>query len=118
MTAIWGVMHLLAVCIVAQCLLPGVVAARETILPDSPTWCARHVPAAQPQCLRLEGDCRAALPDMRSAGGCPSRELEACVARQSNGGSWCALLCCFDPDAPACRAAANALPQVFSQPER
>ena len=118
MTAFLGAIRLLAACVMALCLLPAAVAARDPIQLDSPAWCARHAPAAQPQCLRLESDCRAALPDMRSAGGCPSRELEACVARQSNGGSWCALLCCFDPDDPACRAAATALPQVFSLPER
>ena len=118
MTAFLGPMHLLAVCIVALCLLPGAVAARETIQPDSPAWCARHAPSAQAQCLRMEADCRAALPDMTSAGGCPSRELEACVARQDNGGSWCSILCCIEPDHPACSAAARGMPQVFSQPQR
>ena len=90
--------------------------ARELPHVDSPAWCARHSPSAQIQCLRMEGDCRAALPDMTSAGGCPSRELEACVARQDNGGSWCSILCCIEPDHTACGAAAKGMPQVFSQP--
>ena len=84
--------------------------ARELAHVDSPAWCARHAPSAQTQCLRMEGECRAALPDMTSAGGCPSRELEACVARYDNDGSWCSILCCIEPEDSACRAAANALP--------
>ena len=88
--------------------------ARELAHVDSPAWCARHAPSAQTQCLRMEGECRAALPDMTSAGGCPSRELEACVARYDNDGSWCSILCCIEPENPACRAAANALPLELS----
>ena len=107
-----------AACLLVLCLLPSAASAREIADVDSPAWCARHAPNAQTQCLRMEGECRAALPDMTSAGGCPSRELEACVVRQGNGGSWCALLCCIEPDHPACSAAATGLPQVFSQPQR
>ena len=101
-------------------LLPSTALARELANIDSPAWCAQHAPAAQAQtqCLRIESDCRAALPDKLSAGGCPSRELEACVARQNNGVSWCALLCCVDPDHPACGAAVTGMPQVFSQHKR
>jgi hypothetical protein len=104
--------------ILALSLPPSAACARELAHVDSPAWCARHAPNAQMQCLRMEGDCRAALPDMTSAGGCPSRELEACVAQQDNGGSWCALLCCFESDHPACSAAARGMPQVFSQSQR
>ena len=107
-----------AVGILALDLPPSAALARELAHVDSPAWCARHAPSAQAQCLRMEADCRAALPDMTSAGGCPSRELEACVARQDNGGSWCSILCCIEPDHPACSAAARGMPQVFSQPQR
>ncbi|MTJ92174.1 MAG: hypothetical protein F8N36_04820 [Desulfovibrio sp.] len=99
-------------------LWPAAVCARELANVDSPTWCAQHAPAAQSQCLRRESACRAALPDMNSAGGCPSRELEACVARQENGGSWCSILRCIDPDHPACRAATAGMPPAFSPPGR
>ena len=106
-----------ALCILLPSLPPVTAVARELANVDSPAWCARHAPLAQAQCLLLETACRAALPDMTSAGGCPSRELEACVAQQDNGGSWCALLCCIEPDHPACSAAAKGMPQVFSQPQ-
>lgn len=119
MTAFLGAMRLMAVCIVALGLPPSALAAPEMVRFDSPAWCARHAPAAQQaQCLQYENACRAALPEMTSAGGCPSREFEACVARQEAGASSCSLLCCFDPDDPACRAAANAMPQIFAPPER
>ena len=107
-----------AVGILALDLPPSAALARELAHVDSPAWCARHAPSAQAQCLRMEADCRAALPDMTSAGGCPSREFEACAARQEAGASSCSLLCCFDPDDPACRAAATAMPQIFAPPER
>ena len=107
----------MALCSLMQHVWPATACARELANVDSPAWCARHAPATQDQCLRMENACRAALPDMNSAGGCPSRELEACVARQDNGGSWCSILCCIDPDHPACRAAATAMPKLFGQPD-
>ena len=106
------------ICWLLLLLRPATAQARELAHVDSPAWCARHAPSAQTQCLRMEGECRAALPDMTSAGGCPSREFEACAARQEAGASSCSLLCCFDPDDPACRAAATAMPQIFAPPER
>ena len=106
------------VCWLLLHLYPATAYARELAHVDSPAWCAQNAATAQPQCLRMEGDCRAALPDMTSAGGCPSRELEACVARQDNAGSWCALLCCIEPDNPACTAAVKGMPQAFTQPPR
>ena len=105
-------------CLLALSLPPSVARARDLTHVDSPAWCGRHAPNAQAQCLRMEDDCRAALPDITSAGGCPSRELEACVAQQDNGGSWCALLCCIETDHPACKAAARGLPQAFNQIQR
>lgn len=102
----------------ALSLPPSAAFARDLAHVDSPAWCGQNAPHAQAQCLRMEDDCRAALPDMTSAGGCPSRELEACVARQDKDGSWCAILCCIDPDHPACGAAATGMPQVFSLPQR
>ena len=106
------------VCWLLLHLYPATAYARELAHVDSPAWCAQNAATAQPQCLRMEGDCRAALPDMTSAGGCPSRELEACVARQGNGGSWCTLLCCVDPDHSACGAATTGMPQIFSPQKR
>ena len=116
-------MQNVATVVVALCMLilglrPSAALARELANVNSPAWCAQHAPAAQAQCLRMEGDCRAALPDMTSAGGCPSRELEACAALQDNAGSWCTLLCCVDPDQPACGAATTGIPQTFSQQKR
>ena len=103
-----------ALCILSPSVPPVTAVARELANVDSPAWCARRAPQAQAQCLRLETACRAAQPDMTSAGGCPSRELEACVARYDNDGSWCSILCCIEPENPACRAAANALPLELS----
>ena len=116
-------MQNVATVVVALCMLilglrPSAALARELANVNSPAWCAQHAPAAQAQCLRMEGDCRAALPDMTSAGGCPSRELEACVALQGNSGSWCTLLCCVDPDHSACGAATTGMPQIFSPQKR
>ena len=107
-----------ALCVLTLSLPSSAALARELANVDSPAWCAQHSPAAQAQCLRMEGACRDALPDMTSAGGCPSRELEACVARQGNGGSWCTLLCCVDPDHSACGAATTGIPQIFSPQKR
>ena len=103
------------ICWLLLLLSPATAQARELAHVDSPAWCAQNAATAQPQCLRMEGDCRAALPDMTSAGGCPSRELEACVAGQDNAGSWCGILCCIEPDNPACTAAAKGMPQAFTQ---
>ena len=112
-------MHTVAIiCWLLLHLCPATAYARDLANVDSPAWCAQNAAAAQPQCLRMEGDCRAALPDMTSAGGCPSRELEACGARQDNAGSWCALLCCIEPDNPACTAAVKGMPQAFTLPPR
>lgn len=108
----------MTLCILALSPPPSAALARELPNVNSPAWCAQHTPNAQAQCLRMEGECRAALPDMTSAGGCPSRELEACVARNDEGGSWCGILCCIEPGHPACGAAARGMPQVFSQQKR
>ena len=102
--------------------------ARELPHVDSPAWCARHANAAknqakeqnqaQTECLRLEAACRAALPDLAPAASCPDRQLDRCVAQQRDGGSWCAILCCFDPDDAACRNAAASIPAFLTTPER
>lgn len=104
-----------AACILAACLLPPVVQARETANGNSAAWCARRAPAGQqPQCLQAETRCRAALPDLAPAGGCPDRQLDRCAAQHGDDGGWCAILCCYDPDHPACRAAADSMPDIFA----
>ena len=122
------IMSFVAACLLAFCLLPLAASAREIADVDSPAWCARHANTArnqttgpnqaQAECLRLEAACRAALPDLAPAASCPDRQLDRCVAQQRDGGSWCAILCCFDPDAPSCRAAAASMPAVLNTPER
>ena len=119
-----------AACLLALGLLAPAASAREIADVDSPAWCARHSPAAQNQgqpqtqvqpqaeCLRLESACRSALPDLAPAASCPDRQLDRCVAQQRDGGSWCAILCCFDPDTPACRAAVVSMPAFLATPER
>ena len=117
-----------AACLLALCLLPPAASAREIAEVDSPEWCARHANTikyqgkeynqVQAECLRLEAACRAVLPDLAPAASCPDRQLDRCVAQQRDGGSWCAVLCCFDPDAPSCRAAAASMPAVLNTPER
>lgn len=121
-------MGLAAACLLALCLLPSAASAREIADVDSPAWCARHANAAknqakeqnqaQTECLRLEAACRAALPDLAPAASCPDRQLDRCVAQQRDAGSWCAILCCFDPDDAACRNAAASIPAFLTTPER
>ncbi|MFT3958692.1 MAG: hypothetical protein QM665_06285 [Desulfovibrio sp.] len=120
----------MTLCQMTLCLLPTAASARPIADVDSPAWCARHISALQGQgqeqehkhkqvaCLRLEETCRAALPDLAPAASCPDRQLDRCVARQRDGGSWCAILCCFDPDDPTCRAAAVGVPEFLSTPQR
>ena len=121
-------MGLAAACLLTQCLLPSAASAREIADVNSPAWCARHANAAknqvkgqnqaQTECLRLEAACRAVLPDLAPAASCPDRQLDRCVAQQRDGGSWCAILCCFDPDDAACRNAAASIPAFLTTPER
>lgn len=115
-------------CLLAFCLLPPAASAREIADVDSPAWCARHANTAkyqatgqnqaQTDCLRLEAACHAALPDLAPAASCPDRQLDRCVAQQRDGGSWCAILCCFDLDNASCRAAAASMPAFLTTPER
>ena len=118
------IMGFAAAILLALCLLPPAASAREIAEVDSPEWCARHSsPAknqtqAQAECLGLEAACRSALPDLAPAASCPDRQLDRCVAQQRDGGSWCAILCCFDPDAPACRTAAASIPAFLAMPKR
>jgi len=102
----------------AVCLLPPVALARQTINIDSAAWCARSTPKASAQCLQMESACRAALPDLAPAGGCPDRQLDRCIAQQNDKGSWCAILCCLEPDHPACRTAATTMPDILTPSER
>jgi hypothetical protein len=112
-------MRIFAACVFAACLVPAVAPARELANINSAAWCARHAQTRrQATCLQAESRCRAALPNMISAGGCPDRQLEGCAARQGSDGSWCALLCCFDPDDASCTEARSAAPDIFTQPER
>lgn len=91
--------------------------AQERGLPalDSQAWCGAHAKASEgpAQCLRAEAACRAVLPDMAPAGGCPDRQLDRCLARLGEANSWCAVLCCLDADDPACRAAKQATPELL-----
>ncbi|MDD3683161.1 hypothetical protein [Desulfovibrio desulfuricans] len=124
------IMGFAAASLLALCLLPPAASAREIAEVDSPAWCARYSsPArtqgkeqdqaqAQAECLRLEAACRSVLPDLAPAASCPDRQLDRCVAQQRDGGSWCAILCCFDPDAPACRTAAASIPAFLAMPKR
>ena len=117
-------MGLAAAYLLALCLLPSAASAREIADVDSPAWCAQHAQTtkyqdkeqnqAQAECLRLEAACRAALPDLAPAASCPDRQLDRCVAQQRDGGSWCAILCCFAPDDTVCRAAAASMPEFLS----
>lgn len=117
-------MGLAAECLLALNLLAPVASAREIADVDSTAWCARHSsPAknqtqAQAECLGLEAACRSALPDLAPAASCPDRQLDRCVAQQRDGGSWCAILCCFDPDDASCRAAAASIPAFLATPKR
>ena len=122
------IMGFTAACLLAFCLLAPAASAREIAEVDSPAWCARHANTAkyqgkgqyqaQAECLRLEAACRAALPDLAPAASCPDRQLDRCVAQQRDGGSWCAILCCFAPDETSCRGAATSMPAFLSTPER
>ena len=121
-------MGLAAACLLTLGPLAPAASAREIAEVDSHAWCARHANAAknqakeqnqaQTECLRLEAACRAALPDLAPAASCPDRQLDRCVAQQRDGGSWCAILCCFDPDDAACRNAAATIPAFLTTPER
>ena len=104
----------------ALCLLPPAALARQAADVDSAAWCRAHKASieGQGQCLQAESACRAALPDLAPAGGCPDRQLDRCLSRQRAGGSWCAVLCCVEPDHPACRSAAVSMPEILSPPER
>ena len=114
-----------ALCLAAACLTtalapalaPALAQANELAKVDSAAWCVIHAPGQKQACLRAESECRAALPDMPSAGGCPDRRLEACVVSQGANGSLCAILCCFDPDNPACRSAMASMPNVIVLPD-
>ena len=122
------IMGFAAACLLVLCLLPSAASAREIAEVDSPEWCARHANTVkyqgkehnqvQAESQRLEAACRAALPDLAPAASCPDRQLDRCVAQQRDGGSWCAILCCFDPDAPSCRAAAASIPAFLATPKR
>ena len=110
---------LFVACLPAALLLWGLTcpAALAHGLPTlaSPAWCDAHTKAGgerHAQCQQAEAACRAALPDMASAGGCPDRQLDHCLARLGDAGSWCAVLCCLDADDAACRAAKQALPDL------
>ena len=105
----------------ALCLPPPAALAREVATVDSAAWCRAHKGGSiegQGQCLQAESACRAALTDLAPAGGCPDRQLDRCVAQQRAGGSWCAILCCLEPDHPACRSAAVGMPEILSPSER
>ena len=105
----------------ALCLPPPAALAREVATVDSAAWCRAHKGGnieGEGQCLQAESACRAALPDLAPAGGCPDRQLDRCVAQQRAGGSWCAILCCLEPDHPACRSAAVGMPEILSPSER
>ena len=108
---------IVALCLATACLAPALAQANELAKVDSAAWCVIHAPGQGAACLRAEGECRAALPDMPSAGGCPDRRLEACVVSQGANGSLCAILCCFDPDNPACRSAMASMPNVLVLPD-
>lgn len=112
-----GIAGIVALCLAAACLTPALAQANELAKVDSAAWCVIHAPGQKQACLRAESECRAALPDMPSAGGCPDRQLEACVVSQGANGSLCAILCCFDPDNPACRSAMASMPNVIVLPD-
>lgn len=107
--------------LLALCLPPPEALAREVATVDSAAWCRAHKGGSiegEGQCLQAESACRAALPDLAPAGGCPDRQLDRCVAQQRAGGSWCAILCCLEPEHPACRSAAVGMPEILSPSER
>lgn len=104
------------------CLLPVVLLAvpahaGQTADMDTAAWCraqAKNSPTSEARCVAAEQACHAALPDMAPAGGCPDRRLDRCMARLSGANSWCAVLCCLDPEQEACRNALPVMPGINS----
>lgn len=112
----------LAVCLLTAALLWSLsfpcASAHARGVPelDSWAWCNAHAAAGndgRAQCLRAESACRAALPDLAPAGGCPDRQMDRCLVRLGDAGSWCAVLCCLDPDDKTCRAAQRVTPELL-----
>jgi hypothetical protein len=109
----------LLACLFSACglLFAASAPARETPVLNTAAWCRSHAqnnPALEAQCTTAEHACRAALPDMAPAGGCPDRQLDRCQARLSAANSWCAILCCLDPEHETCRKGLALMPVINS----